>query len=202
MDPQDRGLPGAPEEVAGVHRPLCHLTQSPMLSIFFSVPRSECSGHGCSAPELEWVAGVCLSTLVAHSGGAQEAPVVLWSPDNHSSVLASTSLVSGPPGSGCRQSGGSASVERPLAPASLPSSSSGDVRAVASCLETIQRFARARGFSKHVAKQSALARRASSRAGYQAKWSIYRQWCHAEGHSVSRPSLSKIADFFVLASPF
>ena len=139
MDPQDRGLPGAPEEVAGVLRPLCHLTQSPMLSIFFSVLRSERSGHGCSAPELEWVAGVCLSTLVAHSGGAQEAPVVLWSPsDNHSSVLASMSLVSGPPGSGCRWSGGSASVERSLAPATLPSSSSGSVRAVASCLETIQ----------------------------------------------------------------
>ena len=130
------------------------------------------------------------------TGSAQEAPVVLLSLfDNHSSILASMSLVSGPPGFGCRRSGGSASVERSLAPATLPSSSSGNVRAVASCLETIQRFAGARGFSKHVAKQSALARRASSRAGYQAKWSIHRQWCHVEGHSVSRPSLSKIADF-------
>ena len=62
-------------------------------------------------------------------------------------------------------------------------------------MEIIQRFARSRGFSKHVAKQSALSRRSSSRAGYQAKWSIYRQWCHTEGHSVSRPSLPKIADF-------
>ena len=123
---------------------------------FFSVPRSERSGHGCSAPELEWVAGVCFSTLVAHSGCAQEAPVILWSPsDHHSSLLASTSLVSGPSGSGCRRSSGSTSVKRSLAPATLPSSSSGSVRAVASCLETIQRFARARGFSKHVAKQSA-----------------------------------------------
>ena len=87
-----------------------------------------------------------------------------------------------------------ASVKRSLVPATLLSSS-GSVRAVASCLETIQRFARARGFSKHVAKQSALTRWASSRGGYQAKWSMYRQWCHAEGHSVSRPSLSKNADF-------
>ena len=196
MDSQDRGFPRAPEDVAGVHRPFCHLTQSPMLSIFFSVPRSERSGHGCSAPELEWVAGVCLSTLVAHSGRAQEVPVVLWSPSNHhSSVLASTALVSGPSGSGCGWSGGSASIKRSPTAATLPSSSSGSVRAVSSYLETIQRFARARGFSKHITKQSALARRASSRAGYQAKWSIYRRWCHAEGHSVSRPSLSKIADF-------
>ena len=47
----------------------------------------------------------------------------------------------------------------------------------------------------HVAKQSSLARRSSSRAGYQAKWCIYRQWCRSEGHSVSRPSLPKVADF-------
>ena len=62
-------------------------------------------------------------------------------------------------------------------------------------METIQRFAQAKGFSKHVAKQSALARQPSSRAGYQAHWSIYRQWCHGKGHSVSHPSLQKIADF-------
>ena len=40
--------------MAGVHRPLCHLTQSPMLSIFFTIPRSELPRYGCSAPELEW----------------------------------------------------------------------------------------------------------------------------------------------------
>ena len=47
----------------------------------------------------------------------------------------------------------------------------------------------------HVAKQSSLARRSSSQAGYQAKWSIYRQWCRSEGHSISRPSLPKVVDF-------
>ena len=175
---------------------LCHLTQSPMLSIFFTIPRSERLSYGCSAPELEWVAGVCLSSLVTHSDSPQEAPVVLWSsPDTHSSVLASTALVPGSSGSGGGRSGGSASVSGPSASAPFSSASSGGVRAVASCLETIQRFAQAKGFTKHVAKQSALARCSSSRAGYQARWSIYRQWCHGKGHSVSRPSLHKIADF-------
>ena len=55
------------------------------------------------------------------------------------------------------RSGGSSSVQGPPTSTTLPSSSSGSVRAVASCLETIQRFARARGFSKHVAQQAALA---------------------------------------------
>ena len=158
-----------------MHRPVCHLTKSPMLPIIFSVPRSECSGHGCSAPELEWVAGVCLSSLVTHSGSHQEAPIVIWSPpDHHSSLLASEAMVPGPSGLGSGRSGGAAAVARSSATTTLPSSSSGSARAVASCLETIQRFARSQGFSRHVAKQSALARRSSSPAGYQAKWSIYR----------------------------
>ena len=196
MDSQDRVVSGAPEKVASGHRSVCHLSQSPLFSIFFNVPRSERSGYGCAAPELGWVAGVCLSTLVAHSGCSEEAPVVLWGPTDHrSSLLASEAVVSGSSGSGVGRSGGSSSVTGSSSTNPLPSVSSGGVQAVASCLETIQRFARARGFSKRVAQQAALARRPSSRAGYQAKWSVYRQWCRSEGHSISRPSLAKIADF-------
>ena len=62
-------------------------------------------------------------------------------------------------------------------------------------METIKRFTRAGGFSKRVAQQVSLARRPKSRAGYQSKWLVYRQWCRSEGHSISRPSLAKIADF-------
>ena len=46
-----------------------------------------------------------------------------------------------------------------------------------------------------VASQIGFARRASSRMNYQVKWSVYRQWCHAESHSISQPLLPKIADF-------
>ena len=46
-----------------------------------------------------------------------------------------------------------------------------------------------------MAKQSSLARRPSSRAVYQVRWSIYREWYHNNGHSVSRPTLAKVADF-------
>ena len=58
-----------------------------------------------------------------------------------------------------------------------------------------QGFTRAGGFSGRVAQQVSLARRPSSRAGYQSKWLVFRQWCRSEGHSISRPSLPKIADF-------
>ena len=174
MDSEARGFLGALQEVASVHRSIRHLSKSPLFSIFFSLPRSERTGDRCSAPELEWVAGVCLSTLVTHSGGAEEAPVVLWGPaDHHSSLLASEAVIPRSSGSGGGRAGGSTSVQGPSSPAPLPLLSSGGVQTVASCLETIQRFARARGFSKRVAQQVALARRPSSRAGYQARWLVY-----------------------------
>ena len=137
-----------------------------MFDIFFSLPRSQCSGDGYTSSKREWVAGVCLSSLVTHSGGFEEVPVVLWGPaDHHSSVLASEAVVSGSSRSGGRRSGRSSTVQGPSASASLPSVPSGSVQAVSSCLETIKRFTRAGGFSNRVAQQVSLARRPSSRAG-------------------------------------
>ena len=66
---------------------------------------------------------------------------------------------------------------------------------MSSCLVTIKRFTRAGGFSRRVVQQVSLARRPSSRAGYQSKWLVFRHWCRLEGHSISHPSLPKIADF-------
>ena len=182
--------------MAGFYRRVCDISKSQMFHIFFSLPQSQCSGDGCASSKLEWVAGVCLSSLVTHSSSFEEAPVVLWSPTDHrSSVLASEAVVSGSSGSGGRLPGGSSTVQKPSASASLPSVSSGSVQTVSSCLETIKRFTRAGGFSKRVAQQVSLARRPSSRAGYQSKWLVFRQWRRSEGHSISRPSQPKIADF-------
>ena len=80
---------------------------------------------------------------------------------------------------------------------SLPSSR--DPQAVPSCLETIQRFAKAKGFSTSVARQLGFARRSSSRAVYQAKWLVYRSWRSNENHSISRPTLPKIWGLLVVA---
>ena len=48
-------------------------------------------------------------------------------------------------------------------------------------------------------KKSQLAhcRRRSTRINYQAKWTVYRSWCHHHGHSVCRPTVSKVADFLL-----
>ena len=196
VDPETVCVSTASEKVAGINRPICNLTKSPLLTLFFSVPRSQFSWDRCSTPTVGWVAGVCLSSLCTDSCDSKKAPLVLWGPaDNHSSLLAPEAVVSGASGAGNGRSGGFASGQGSVESASCSSTASGFVKASSSCLETIQRFIRSRGFSRHVAKQVAMARRPSSRAGYQARWAIYRQWCSSEGHSISLSSLSKISDF-------
>ena len=48
-----------------------------------------------------------------------------------------------------------------------------------------------------VAHQLTFSSRSSTRLNFQAKWVTYRAWCHRKGHSVSRPSISKVADFLL-----
>ena len=43
--------------------------------------------------------------------------------------------------------------------------------------------------------QLTFCRLSSTCVNYQAKWVTYRTWCRTQGHSISRPSVSKIADF-------
>ena len=130
------------------------------------------------------------------SSGPLQALIIVRRPDDtDSSVLASTSLVSGPSGSGSGSSDRPSSLSRSSQTATLPSSSSRGPLAFPSCVETIQRFARAAGFSASVAAQVGLAQRPSLRTNYQLKWSVYWDWCRSEGHFVSRPSLPKVADF-------
>ena len=113
----------------------------------------------------------------------------------HCSVLALAALVSRTSGSSSGRSRSASFVSRSALTASFPSPSSRNIQAAASFVKTLQRFARSQGFSSHVAKQIAFTRRPSPRAAYQAKRSMFRSWCHSKGHSVSRPTLPKVADF-------
>ena len=61
----------------------------------------------------------------------------------------------------------------------------------------LRRFARASGFSRSVARRLGQAKRQSSVANYQSKWLTYWCWCTDKGHSVSQPSVSKVADYLV-----
>ena len=182
--------------VAGSNRFVCNLSQSSLFDLLLPFPGSEVSRHGRISPVLGRTSGLRVPSDGCHSACSREAPG-LHGDGTHSfgSPLGSAPLVFGPGPALAGSSSDPTVPSRPPALASVSSSLPGSPSAQASCLATLQRFTRAAGFPSAVAEQSSLARRPSSRAVYQARWSIYREWCHSNGHSVSRPTLAKVADF-------
>ena len=163
VDSQVGGVSSVEQEVAGDDRSFCHLVESPLFTLFFAFPRSIVDRYGCASSELGRVSGVCFSTLVNDTSGSEEAPIIFWGPhDSHCSILAPEALASGPPGFGSGRSNQSSSLSRSSQTTPFSLLSSGDPQAVPSCLETIKRFAKSKGFCSSVAKQLGFARRSSS----------------------------------------
>ena len=182
--------------MAGSNRLVCHLSKSSLFDLLLPFPGSEVSRHGCLSPVLGRPSGLCVPSGGDNSACSSKAPG-LQGDGAHlgGSPLGSAPLVFGPSPAVAGSSSGPTIPSRPPALASVSSSLLGSPSAQASCLATLQRYTRAAGFSSAIAEQSSLARRLSSRAVYQARWSVYRDWCHSNGHSVSRPTLAKVADF-------
>ena len=194
--PSSGGFSVFKSSVAGPNLLICNISQSPMFGLFLSIPGSDGCGHRHLPPELGRSSGLRISSVVSHSTSDSEAPDVSGDGAHLSgSVLASVRMVSRPSSPVAGPSGCSASSSRPPAPASVSLPLPGSLQATASCLETLRLFTRAAGFSSSVASQASLSHRPSSLKAYQLKWQVYRSWCHFHGHSVSYPSLSKVADF-------
>ena len=167
-----------------------------MFDILLTIPGFPVSRHGRVSPVLGRSPGLRVPSGSHHSACSREAPALQGDRAHPcGSALGPAPLVLRPAPVIAGPSSDSAGPSRPPALASVSSSLPGSPSAQASCLETLQRFTRAAGFSSAVAEQSSLARRLSSRAIYQVLWSIYRSWCREHGHSVSRPTLAKVADF-------
>ena len=191
-------LSAAPPPVSGNDRPVCYLSKSPLLHLFLALPRSSGDGDGCSSTVLGPPLGLSVPFLDFDSTCPPQALIVFRNcVASDRSVLATKALVSGSAGPSNRPAGNFASSTRSPQPASLSASSSQAPQASSSCLATLQRFARAVGFSSRLAAQVGLARCSSCRTIYQLKWSVYRQWCRSVGHSVSRHSLPKVTDFLL-----
>ena len=167
-----------------------------MFDLLLTVPGSDVGRHGRVSPVLGRSSGLRVHSGGHHSACSREAQVLHGDGAYSSgSTLGPAPLVLRLAPAFAGSSGVAAGPSRPFALTSDSSSLPGSPLAQASCLVTLQRFIRAAGFSSAVAEQSSLVRRPSSRAVSQVRWSIYREWCHNIGHSVSRPTFSKVADF-------
>ena len=194
MDPLFSSLLG-PSSVAGDNRPLCHFVGPSPSRLLLADGGSAVGEHGCDDAAMGWSAGLCLPSLRPSLARHREGPAVSGVGAHISgSVLASTPLVSGPSGS-CpsvpSKSEGSTQT------ASLPSFPPEPPRASPDCVSYIERSTRTFGFSSAVARQLDRCRLSSTRVNYQAEWSVYRVWCARHAHSVSRPSVPKVASFLL-----
>ena len=167
-----------------------------MFDLLLTIPRSNVSRHGRVSPVLRRSSGLRVPSGGHHSACPHEAQGLhREGAHTSSSTLGPAPLVLRPAPAFAGSSSAAAGLSRPLALASVSSSLPGSPSAQASCLATLRRFTRAAGFSSAVTEQSSLACRPSSRAVYQVRWSVYHAWCHDNGHSISRPTLAKVADF-------
>ena len=136
--------------------------------------------------------------LRSHSPGHQQAVVVQGDlSDTHHSVLAAKGMVSGAPESRGGSSVAPSFTSRLTQTAPILSPTPEPPRAEPSCVVTIQRFTRHLGLSRRVANQLSLCRGQSSRCLYQHRWECYRSWRGSRGHSISSPTINKIADFLL-----
>ena len=195
VDAPSGGVQLALRALACDNRSFRLLTQSLLFCLFCSCVESHGCGYGCHAPVMGFTTGLCLPSIRHDQPGPGEGEGLPESgAHTHRSFLAPTSVVSGAADSASSSS--SVSVGPP-ASATRQEVSSEPVHASSSCVETLRRFARASGFSRRVAQRLGQARRQSSVANYQSKWLTYRRWCSDKGHSVSHPSVLKVADYLV-----
>ena len=184
--------------MASHHRSFRHGPQPPSSGVLFTDGGPTVSGHGRHAPELGRPSGLCLSSLRPPLASTGEGPAVSGAGAHPGdSVLASAPVVPGPSGASGGDSLLPATREGSAQTATLPSLPPEPPRVSADCLAYIQRSTRHSGFSAVVARQLTLCHRRSTQLNYQAKWTVYRSWCRLNGHSMSRPTVSKVADFLL-----
>ena len=198
MDSLPGGLQGSVPSVAGHHRPLCDLPQPSASSLFLSDGGSASGGNRRSVSELGSSSSIhvppfCSNSMLSVQGSSLPRP----GGDFGSFVLASQSLVSGTSEAAGGGSDPSAHAEESTQTTLFPSLQSEPPRASVDWLSYCKRSAQHLGFSSRVARQLAFCCCSSMCVNHQAKWLTYRGWCRRHGHSIFRPSVSKIADFLL-----
>ena len=188
------GLQGASTALASDDRPVCDSNDGPS-SVLRADVRPSVSGHRRHDAVVGWPSGLCLPSVRPSASCAVEGQAIHGSGAHVSGfVLASAPLVSGASG-GC--SSVPPTVEGSTQTATLSLLSPEPPRASADCVSYIERSTLAFGFSASVVRQLAHCRRRSTKINQQANCAVFRSWCHRHGHSVSRPTIPKIASFLL-----
>ena len=138
---------------------------------------------------LESSSCICFSSFYSDTCCSRENLTTSVQNSSHSSVLATTTVVlrtsssvSVSPNSSATNSKTTDSIQRKICPSKPPNSRP-------SRLGVIKQSIRDKKFSQNVADFVSRSRRASTQKVYDAKWTIFSNWCHTKNLFQSRPLL-------------
>ena len=166
-------------------------------AVCVSVSRQHSSSLGRPEFRLDTQRSVCISSLDAGSLGPKEAGSTSVQDDFNCSFEMESILDIGAIETSSATPSCTATTSRPAVSARITSSSSGSGINESSCMATIRRTLRDRGFSDSVIDRILADKRASTLKVYDAKWNIFANYCKSLKLDPFTLSAPKLCDFFV-----
>ena len=169
--------------------------QTPIICL--SSTRLQSTSDRCPVHGLESSSCICFSSFYSDTCCSRENPTTSVQNSSHSSVLATTTVVLRTSSSISVSSDSSAtnskttnSIQRKICTSKPPNSRP-------SRLGVIKQSIRDKKFSQNVADFVSRSRRASTQKVYDAKWTIFSNWCHTKKVNPISAPITVIADFLI-----
>ena len=176
---------------------VCDKIQPQTPIICLSSTRLQSTSDRCPVHGLESSSCICFSSFYSDTCCSRENPTTSVQNSSHSSVLATTTVVLRTSSSISVSSDSSAtnskttdSIQRKICTSKPPNSRP-------SRLGVIKQSIRDKKFSQNVADFVSRSRRASTQKVYDAKWTIFSNWCHTKKVNPISAPITVIADFLI-----
>ena len=167
------------------------------LPLCLSSTRLQSTSDRCPVHGLESSSCICFSSFYSDTCCSRENPTTSVQNSSHSSVLATATVVLRTSSSISVSSDSSAtnskttdSIQRKICTSKPPNSRP-------SRLGVIKQSIRDKKFSQNVADFVSRSRRASTQKVYDAKWTIFSNWCHTKKVNPISAPITVIADFLI-----
>ena len=180
------------------NRPVRHKVQQQTSPLCLSSSGSQGYRNRCTDPSLEGSGCLRLSTD-SHLGqsGGKVAELPLQETNSHCTGLAQHDLVLGSGGDVQPNSLTTSSDARSLYSAVQSDHPQESVKPKPSCMAPRATLIKKQGFSQAVAARIEAPQRGSTRAVYEAKWTVFKKWCLVSQVDFRSPPLKSIADFLL-----
>ena len=199
MVPPSRGLQSNMIQVAPTPSgPVCHQVQQQVASLCLTGPRPLSLGSGCPRSVLGGSGPICLPTS-SHLGqsGGEVAGLPMQQSHSDCTGVAYHPLVQGSSGHVQSNPTVSAHLARLTDSTIQPDLSQESGEPESACLAPRASAIKEQGFSEAVAERIETAQRGSTRSVYEAKWTIFTNWCHCNQVDFRAPPIKSIADFLL-----